>query len=264
MSLVHKFENLLAGEVADACIIRNKFFAVSPDIPFILETCASNKVDAKDIQKQLIVEEKKEEIKFDRYDITKLDLGNGKFHKIDVSKKGDVIYAIGKGITAITDLNTAKPQKIEVFYSDKAFSCIKTMKNGNFLVQEAKSNDICELSPTLKELKRLKGVPGVMLQNDAIKGSRHSYDDNYLPWVKGSNLISLITVKDLSMKEIKNFFGQDTETDIIPIMSISNAEGDKLFGTSICKGQMRLSYWEKSANPKYFNLNDLYPNGKSN
>lgn len=260
--LVHKFENLLAGEVTDACIYRNKFISVSPDIPFIVETCASNKVDSSFSQKQLTVEEKKEEIKFDRYDITKLELKGGKFHKIDVSKKGDVIYAIGKGVSAITDLNTAKPQKTDVFYSDKAFSCIKTLKNGNFLVQEAKSNDICEMSPSFKELKRLKGIPGIMLQNDNIKGSRHSHDDAYLPWVKGSNMISLINVKDLSMKEIKNFFGQDTETDVIPIMSICNSDADKMFGTSICKGKMRLSFWEKSSNPRYFNLNDLYPNGR--
>lgn len=261
-NLVHKFENLLAGEVTGACIYRNKFISVSPDIPFIVETCASNKIDPTFSQKQLTVEEKKEEIKFDRYDITKLELKGGKFHKIDVSKKGDVIYAIGKGVTAITDLNTAKPQKTDVFYTDKAFSCIKTLKNGNFLVQEAKSNDICELSPSFKELKRLKGVTGVMLQNDNLKGSRHSHDDSYLPWVKGSNMISLINVKDLSMKEIKNFFGQETETDVVPIMSICNADADKMFGTSLCKGKMRLSFWEKSSNPKYFNLNELYPNGR--
>ena len=148
------------------------------------------------------------------------------------------------------------------YHPDKHFSCVKTMKNGDILVQEAKSNDIVELAPNLKELKRLKGVPGLMLQNDSIRNCRHSHDDSILPWVKGTNLISLITIKDLSMKEVKNFFGQEEETDIIPIMSICNSEGEKLFGTAISKGKMRLSFWEKSTSPRYFNLSELYPNSK--
>ena len=128
-------------------------------------------------------------------------------------------------------------------------------------MQDAKSNDIVELGPTLKELKRIKGVPGVMLQNDNIKSTRHSLDDSIMPWIKGCNLISLLTIKDLSMKEVRNFFGQETETDIIPIMGICNSDGEKVFGTSITNGKMRLSYWDKSTSPKYYNLSDIYPSG---
>lgn len=257
--LLHKFESLLAGDLFDACVFRNKFFAVSPSSPFVVEVCASHKVDPASIGKPM-AEEKAEEIKFDRYDITKLEIAAGKFHKLDVSRKGDVLYVVGKGIAAVTELNTAKPQKTEAYYADRLFSSVKTLKNGNLLVQENKSNDLCELAPTLKELKRLKGVAGPMLTIETIRNSRHSHDDAHLPWVKASMLVSLVTVKDLSMKEVKNFFGQDGEAEVFPIMCVANTEGDKLFGTALAKGVIRLCFWEKSANARYFTLSELFPN----
>lgn len=123
LTILHKFSNILAGDVSDTCIFKNKFFSVSPNIPFIIEATANNKVDSKDVQRHFNMEEKKKtEIKFDRYDITKLELSPGKFHKLDISKKGDALYAIGKGITSITDINTAKPQKSDVLLDSKQIS----------------------------------------------------------------------------------------------------------------------------------------------
>lgn len=128
------------------------------------------------------------------------------------------------------------------------------------MLQDTKSNDLIELTSTLKEVKRLKGQTGIVLQNDSFRCARHSHDETIIPWVRGDNLVSLVTMKDLSMKEVKQFYGQGHEVEVIPLVCLCNAEGDKMFGTSLLQSKMRLSYWEKSCTPKYHQLNELYPN----
>lgn len=98
-----------------------------------------------------------------------------------------------------------------------------------------------------------------MIKDDYIKSARHSHDDMTMPWMKGNHLVSLITIKDMSMKEVKNFFGNEGDTDLIPVMSICNQNGEKVFGTSLFKQKMRVSYWEKSANTKHFELCEVCP-----
>lgn len=119
ISTLHIFVDLVAGEIVDSCICRNKFFSVSPGYPFIVEVTANNKVDEKELQefqKHYHSEEMKDEIHYERYNISKLEMANNKFNRLDVTKKGDVLYAIGKGIMAITGLNSSKPIKSEVFF----------------------------------------------------------------------------------------------------------------------------------------------------
>lgn len=137
---------------------------------------------------------------------------------------------------------------------------VKCLRNGNILLQETKTNDLVELTTTLKEVRRIKGFPGVLLQNDSFRSSRHSHDEATLPWMKGSNMLSLVTMKDLSIKEVKNFFSQEGENDVIPLTAVCNAEGNKAFGTALLNGKMRICYWEKSSPSKYFNLTDLFSN----
>jgi hypothetical protein len=117
------------------------------------------------------------------------------------------------------------------------------------------------MSGTLKEVKRLKGQSGIVLQNDSFRCARHSHDDSIIPWVRGENMVSLVTIRDLSMKEVKNFFGQENEDEVIPLICVCTSDGEKMFGTSLLKSKMRLSFWEKSYAPKYYQMNELYANG---
>lgn len=137
---------------------------------------------------------------------------------------------------------------------------MKCLRNGNVLLQDTKSNDLIELSSTLKEVKRMKGQSGVVLQNDVFRNARHSHDELFMPWIKGPGQLSLMAIKDFSMKEVKDFFCQEGETNVIPLTCVSNAEGDRLFGTSFSSGKMRLSVWERSSYARYFNLPELFSN----
>lgn len=120
LTVVHVFQNIVVGDATDACIFRNKFFSVSPDVPFILEALATHNVEAdKGSKKQMRSEEKTEEIQFEEFIITKLEIHGTKFNKIDISKKGDVLYVAGKGIAAIADVNTVKPTRSDVVHDGR-------------------------------------------------------------------------------------------------------------------------------------------------
>ena len=139
---------------------------------------------------------------------------------------------------------------------------VKTLRNGNFIVQECKSYDIVEISPQFKEMRRIKGIPGPILDNEAIRSCRHSHDENTLPWIKGNGDIALITMKDFSMREVKNFFGK-TEESVIPLLCICSSNGEKAFGVSmVSQDSVRMTYFEKSSNPKYLELKDIFPKCK--
>ncbi len=128
------------------------------------------------------------------------------------------------------------------------------------MVQESKTYDILELNPQqFKEMKRIKGVPGVLLENEAMRNSRHSLDENTLPWIKGDGQLSLITMKDFSMRDVKAFFGKESENEVLPMLSVCNSTGDKVFGVSLLADQVRTCYWEKGANSRQIPLKELFP-----
>lgn len=271
LTIIHMFKDLTQGEIMDACICRNKFFGVSPGATYIVEAAASNKIDEAHIEKlnRQFADDIKDEVHYERYTIHKIEISNDRFTKLDVNKKGDVLYVAGKGIVAVTGINTGKPALTEIFYESsggltvgKKFCMLKCLRNGNILLQDAKSNDLVELSATMKEVKRIKGQAGVVLQNDSFRNARHSHDEIILPWIKGGDSTSQISIKDLSLKEVKYFFNQDGETGVIPLTSVVAPDGDKMFGTSFLNGKMRLSVWEKSSAPKYYVLTDLFSNSR--
>jgi hypothetical protein len=122
ISTLHVFGDLVAGEIVNSCISRNKFFCVSPGYPFIIEITASNKVDEKqiqDMQKHYQTEDMKNDLQYEKYNISKLELTNNKFNRVEVTKKGDALYAIGRGIMVITGLNSSKPVKSDVYFESK-------------------------------------------------------------------------------------------------------------------------------------------------
>lgn len=267
LSILYSFQHICKGEFTDACISRNRFFLVSPGATFIVEASASNKIDDAELEsiQRRYSGKVADEIEYDRFVVTKLDLPSNTYNRLDINKKGDVLYISGKGVLAISGIDSSKPTKSDSFYDsifinnlDRQFSLIKCIRNGNILLQDTKSNDLIELSSTLKEFKRFKGYPGMLLQNDSFRSCRHSHDDNILPWMKGGNLLSLVTIKDLSMKEVKNFFSLENETDVIPLTTVCNPNADKIFGTSLYLGKMRISYWEKSSTTKHSSISDLF------
>ena len=127
------------------------------------------------------------------------------------------------------------------------------------MVQESKTYDILELNPqAFKEMKRIKGVPGVLLENEAMRNCRHSHDESTLPWIKGDGQLSLITMKDFSMKDIKNFFGKETENDVLPMLCVCTSNGDKAFGVSLLIDQVRVCYWEKGSVSKQVSVKEVF------
>ncbi len=103
LTVIHAFPNIFVGQVVDSCIYKNRFFAISPMSPFILEITANNKVDEKDLV------EAPEEISYEKYNITKIQIIAGKYDRLDINKKSNVLYLVGKGIISVTDLHLAKP-----------------------------------------------------------------------------------------------------------------------------------------------------------
>lgn len=136
---------------------------------------------------------------------------------------------------------------------------MKYLKNGNVLLLESKSYDLVEYSTaSFKEIKRMKGVAGVGLDQEAMRTSRHSHDDGILPWMKGNGDIALISMKDFSMREVLGFFGSNKETDLLPMFAVSSRAGDKVFGVSYIKEEVKLCYYEKSSSNKYFAMKDVF------
>lgn len=121
MSIIYTFQSLANGEITDACIHRNKFFAVSPGPAFIIEAMACNKVNEEKLEKihRQLIEEGKDEIHYDRYGTSKLQMGTSKFNRLDISKKGDILYVVGKGIVAITGIDSGKPTPTDTFFESK-------------------------------------------------------------------------------------------------------------------------------------------------
>lgn len=135
---------------------------------------------------------------------------------------------------------------------------VKSLRNGNFIVQESKTYDIVELSPQFKEMKRLKGIPGVVLENESMRSARHSNDEHTLPWIKGYGDVTIITIKDFSMKDIKDFFGTQDEPDLIPILALTSGSGDKLFGVALQQDKVKVCCWEKGSSPKSNPLKEIF------
>lgn len=103
LTVIHVFANIFVGQVFDSCIYKNRFFIVSPASPYILEITANNKVDDKDLA------EVPEEISYEKYNVTKIQITQGKFDRLDINRKSNVLYLAGKGVIAVTDLQLAKP-----------------------------------------------------------------------------------------------------------------------------------------------------------
>lgn len=250
IAIVHTFSNIFPTMVAEACLVRNKIFAVSPDSAYITEIVSTTLGgDGPEI----------EEISYEKYNITKIPLPPGHFEKLDINKKGSVLYMVGKGIVAVSDPELLKPVVAKPVQEAKQFLLVKTLKNGNFIVQECRSYDIVELNSQFKEMRRLKGSPGVALENEAMRGSRHSHDEQTLPLIRGLCHLSLITMRDFSVKEVRDFFGKETESDLLPLLCLSSSTGDKAFGAALCQDAVRLCYWERSSSPKYTPLKELFP-----
>jgi len=103
LTIIHVFPNIFVGQVFDSCIYKNRFFTVSPASPFILEITANNKVDEKDLA------EAPEEISYEKYNVTKIQITPGRYDRLDINRKSNVLYLVGKGIISVTDLHLAKP-----------------------------------------------------------------------------------------------------------------------------------------------------------
>jgi hypothetical protein len=103
LNVIHVFPNIFVGQVYDSCIYKNRFFTVSPANPFILEITANNKVDDKDVVAA------PEEISYEKYNVTKIPITAGKFDRLDINRNTNVLYLVGRGMLAVTDLHLAKP-----------------------------------------------------------------------------------------------------------------------------------------------------------
>ena len=148
--------------------------------------------------------------------------------------------------------------------ADKKYLFIKYLKNGNLLVHESKSYDLVEYSAAnFKEIKRIKGIPGVGLDQEAMRTSRHSHDEGTLPWMKGNGDISLINMKDFSMREVLGFFGSNKDTDLLPMFSVASRAADKVFGVSFIKEEVKLCFYERSGSNRYFGMKEVFTRCKT-
>lgn len=134
---------------------------------------------------------------------------------------------------------------------------VKALRNGNFMMQECKTYDVVEISPQFKEMKRIKGVPGPQLENEAMRNTRHSHDENILPWIKGNGDLSLITLKDMSHRDIRNFFGKNDGSELMPLLCVCSSTGDKVFGVAMHLYDVKLCYHEKNST-KYTPLKEVF------
>jgi hypothetical protein len=135
---------------------------------------------------------------------------------------------------------------------------IKCLRNGNILVQESKTFDIIEYSPVFKELKRVKGIAGIAFDQEGIRSSRHSHDETTIPWMKGNGDLSLISLKDFSMREVNKFFGPVKSDDLVPLLVVCSKTGDKVFGISTIKEEVRICYYEKGSGSKFFGIGEKF------
>lgn len=135
---------------------------------------------------------------------------------------------------------------------------IKCLRNGNILVQESKTFDIIEYSPVFKELKRVKGMPGISFEQESLRSGRHSHDETTIPWMKGNGDLSLISLKDFSMREVSKFFGPNKSDDLVPLLVVCSKTGDRVFGISTIKEEVRICYYEKGNGNKFFGIKDVF------
>ena len=136
---------------------------------------------------------------------------------------------------------------------------VKALRSGNVLVQEARTFDLVEITPQGKETRRLKGSPSPMLAIEAMRSCRHSYDENVFPWIKGSDDLGLINLKDFSVKEYKGVFSLNPDQGI-PLIVVSSQSGDRIFAVVMSGDTPVVRYFEKGASsPETLEFKSTFP-----
>ena len=136
---------------------------------------------------------------------------------------------------------------------------IKALRSGNMLVQEARTFDLVEITPHGKEARRLKGTPSPTLAVEALRSCRHSYDDTIFPWIKGSDDLGLINLKDFSVKEYKGVFSPNPDQGI-PLIVVSSQSADRIFTVIISGESLIARYFEKGASsPETVDFKPTFP-----
>lgn len=115
VTIIHVFSNIFEGEVCDSCIFKNKIFCISPQSTFIVEISSNNKVDPKDMMEQF------DEVTYEKYNVSKITVPQGHYEKLDMGKKLNSLFLIGKGIVSINDPHLAK------------YTCVKAPSESRFL-----------------------------------------------------------------------------------------------------------------------------------
>ena len=263
LELLHVFDNIIVGQVTDTCAFRSSFFCSSSDSQFIAEIRMGPSESSMDIDDKSTTSENEKGL-YHNYNMTKIPIAKGRFEKLDINKNGTVLYLIGQGIITVENAMSPKPECSKTtMIPQEQILLVKTLRNGNIMYIESKNNDIVEITPQFKEMKRRKGVKGIATTSEELRTTRHSYDEITLPWMKGQNHLVLITLKDFSFKDSNNFFfGTKEEEDLMPVCAVSSQNGDRIFGMSLVQEQVRLSYMEKSENPKYSKLKEICPRCK--
>lgn len=136
---------------------------------------------------------------------------------------------------------------------------VKSLRSGNVLVQEARTFDLVEITPQGKEARRLKGVASPTLAIEALRSCRHSYDDTIFPWIKGSDDLGVINLKDFSVKEYKGVFSLNPDQGI-PLIVVSSQSGDRYFIVIMSGESLIVRYFEKgSSSPETVDFKQTFP-----
>ena len=121
---------------------------------------------------------------------------------------------------------------------------VKLMKTGNILYQEGKTFDLVEISLHGKEIRRMKGSSGNLLEIEALRYSRHSFDDMMFPWIKSNSDLTILNCKDFSVKDYKGIFGKQSDSSIA-LLVVCSQTGDKILTVTMSSEAQTLQYFEK-------------------
>lgn len=140
---------------------------------------------------------------------------------------------------------------------DNKTCTLKSLPNGDFLVNNFSTWDLVLLDQNLVEKGKLRGGYSSEPMNYRQLHTRNSEDDNFILWMSHPDHLSIVRTSNLSSNEIRNFWKFDGNR-VIPIACAISPSGRKLVGISKLGSIHVFHYYEGSDQVVMYKQDDIH------
>lgn len=174
--------------------------------------------------------------------------------KVECSKDGQSILYGGESF-GLCSVRNGWVINEGVLYENKC-ATIKSLDNGDTLVNNFENWDLVLLDKNLAEKGKLSGVGRAVPQNYKKIKTRNSEDEKSLLWLSGPENLSLVNTGNLSSKEIRQFWRYNGRA-VEPVACAISPSGRKVVGIGALDKTHTLHYYDGNDSVTVYQREDI-------